>query len=109
MFCFLSSWSIVVTVDGPASSPYPLSSGVPQGSVPSPILFLLSINDLLSTNHPVHSYEVDPTLCSSASFKYHVSSSPHSFSDYTSTTLVISDLNNIFPCVKRNLVKVYAS
>ncbi len=38
--------SISVVVDGHCSSPMPINSGVPQGSVLSPTLFLLLINDL---------------------------------------------------------------
>ncbi len=61
---FLSGRSIGAVVDGHCSNPKPNNSGVHQGSVLSPTLFLLFINDLLSmTNCPIHSYDDDTTLC----------------------------------------------
>ena len=59
---FLSGRSIAAVVDGHRSSFKPINSGVPQGSVLSPTLFLLFINDLSITSSPIHSYADDSTL-----------------------------------------------
>ncbi len=59
IYSFLSGCSISAVVDGHCSSPKPINSGVPQGSVQSPTVFLLFISDLLSVDH---SYADDSTL-----------------------------------------------
>src|SRR6201990_752335 len=67
---FLSGRSIAAVADGHCSSYKSINSGVPQGSVLSPTLFLLFINDLLSiTSYPIHSYADDSILHYSIQFE----------------------------------------
>ena len=66
---FLSDRSISAIVDGHCSSPKTINSGVPQGSVLLPTLFLLFINDLLNlTQCLIHFYGDDITLHFSTSY-----------------------------------------
>ena len=63
---FLSDRSIAIRVDGYLSNPHSINSGVPQGSVISPVLFILFINDLLSsTSSSIFSFADDTYLSSS--------------------------------------------
>ncbi len=59
---FLSGRFISALVGGYCSKPKSINSGVPQGSVISPTLFLLLINDLSISESPIHSYADDSTL-----------------------------------------------
>jgi hypothetical protein len=60
---FLSGRSQQVVIDGEASDPIPVTSGVPQGSVLGPILFLVYINDMATyTKHSTLRLFADDTL-----------------------------------------------
>ena len=64
----LSDRSIAIRVDVYLSKPHSINSGVPQGSVISPVLFILVINDLLSsTSYKIFSFSDDTYLSSSFS------------------------------------------
>ena len=57
---FLSDRSIAVRVDGFLSNLHSINAGVPQGSVISPVLFILFTNDLLtSTSSSIHFFADD--------------------------------------------------
>ena len=107
---FLSNRFISVVVDGATSAPFPVSSGVPQGSVLSPTLFLLFINDLLhSTSSSMHSFADDSTLHISSNFNSQPSSATRSNSRTELSTTINSDLRRVSDWGDRNLVKFNAS
>ena len=107
---FLSNRSISVVVDGATSPSLPICSGVPQGSVLSPTLFLLFLNDLLhATLNPVHSYADDSTLDKSSSFPCQPSSVARSQSRIALSSAVNADLGSISSWGSLNLVKFNAS
>ena len=87
---YLSNRSLSVVVDGSVSPPQSINSGVPQGCVLSPTLFLIFINDLLKVSlNPIHSYADDSTLHSSTIFPKR----PSTNSRLTSRVDTISSLN----------------
>ena len=59
---FLSNRSQIVVLDGTSSDSVPVTSGVPQGSVLGPALFLLYINDLPDTIDSQVSLFADDTV-----------------------------------------------
>ena len=102
-FSFLSD----IRVDGYLSKPHSINSGVPQDSVISPVLFILFINDLLSsTSSSIFSFADDTYLSSS------FSSNPQylaysNISPYcnTSASLLTNDLIHVDKRGNDNLVK----
>ncbi len=107
---FLSERSFSAVVDGHCSSSIPINSGVPQGSVLSPTLFLLFINNRLSvTNCPIHSYADDSTLHFSTSFDGRPTLQDLQDSRLEAAERLTSDLAIISNLGRRNLVSFNVS
>ncbi len=107
---FLSGRSIAAVADGHCSTSKPINSGVSQGSVLSPTLFLLFINDLLSlTNCPSHSYADDTTLHYSTSFDRHPNLQELQISRNDAAERLTSDFAIISDWGRRNLISFNAS
>ena len=104
---FLSNRSIAIRVDGFLSEPHSINSGVPQGSVISPVLFILFINDLLSsTSSSIYSFADDTYLSSSfSSSPSNLSHSNVSSHRNTSASLLTNDLSTIEMWGNDNRVK----
>ena len=93
----LSDRSIAIRVDGYLSNPHSINSGVPQGSVISPVLFILFINDLLSsTSSSIFSLADDTYLCSSfSSNPQRLAYSNIALYHSTSASPLTNDLTNV--------------
>jgi len=94
---FLLDRSIAIRVDGYLSNPHSINSGVPQGSVISPVLFILFTNDVLSsTSSSIFSFVDDTYLSSSfSSNPQHPAYSNMSPCRNTSALLLTNDLANV--------------
>jgi hypothetical protein len=107
---FLSGRSIAAVVDGHRSTFKPINSGVPQGSVLSPTLFLIFINDLLSvTSSPIHSYADDSTLHYSFHFERRPTQLQLSNAREAALERLASDLSRISNWGRENMVIFNAS
>ena len=97
-------------VDVHRSSFKSINSGVPQGSVLSPTLFLLFINDLLSvTSSPIHSYADDSTLHYSFQFEKRPTQQQLIDSRRMALEQLTSDLSLISNWGRENMVVFNAS
>ena len=93
---FLSDRSIAIRVDVYLSKPHSINSGVPQRSVISPVLFILFIDDMLSsTSSSIFSFADDTYLSSSfSSNQQNLAYSNISPYRSTSASLLINDFTN---------------
>ena len=105
---FLSGRPVAIRVDGFLSKPHSTSSGEPQGSVISPVLFILVINDQLSsTSCSIFSFADNTYLSSSFSSNLqHLAYSNISPHRNTSASLLTNDLTNVDKWGNDNLVNI---
>ena len=104
---FQSGRSIAIRVNSFLSRPHSINSGVPQGSVISAVLFILSINNPLSSPSSSIFLFADDTYSSLSilSNQQHLAYSDVSLYHNTSVSLLTNDLINIERRGKDNLVK----
>ncbi len=105
---FLSDRSISAVVDGQCSTPITTKSGVPQGSVPSPIIFLLFINDLPCTHSILHAFADDSNLHYSTNFNHRPTLQELIHSKLEAARRLTSDLTPISDWGRINLVSFNA-
>jgi hypothetical protein len=105
LLSFLESREISVVVDGFSSQPRMITAGVPQGSVLSPTLFLLYINDLLAiTRNSIQSFADDTTLHSSIQYKKRRTCSELNSDRQKVISSINDDLEKIYQWGNINLV-----
>ena len=99
-----------LSMDGHCSSPETINSGVPQGSVLSPTIFLLVINDLLNmTQCSIHSYADDTTMHFSTSYNRHLTQQELNGSRRDAIGSLTSDFSLVSDKGRANLVLFNAS
>lgn len=107
---FLHERQLCVVVDGAESALHSVNAGVPQGSILSPTLFLMHINDLLnSTKNQILSFADDSTLIASTTNKKPVSASTSSSQRIAQAVTINKDLEVILQWGSDNLVEFNAS
>lgn len=105
MGSFLASRVIQVVVDGITSDRVHVNAGVPQGSILSPTLFLLHINDLLSsTDNKIFGFADDCTLVASFNSQRPLSAEESKRQRSQQIDSLNSDLQNIMEWGRLNLV-----
>ena len=104
---FLSNRSIAIRVGGFLSEPQSINSGVPQGSVILPVLFILFMNDLVSSTYSsIYSFADATYLRSSfSSNSPNLSHSNVSSNRNTPASLLTNDLSTIEMWGNDNSVK----
>ncbi len=100
------SYIMAVTIDGAKSDSFLLDYGVPQGSVLSPTVFLIFINDSLTlTFNNLISFTDDCTLLVSFGFEKYPTSRPRSNSQREMISFLETDLAPIHSWEMKSLVE----